>query len=226
MVLHIGSGAALAVELFGTAILMRCLVHSSGVNRRISTRTIVTIGSVTVALLCMSCGSPPPPDGQQPPRAAIPAEVTNFDQVPGKYPVQDLGIPGADTAPVGACVSLAGPQLDPVFSVVDCGAPTNGYKVVQRVRTPDECPNDVDQRFYLNPEGGQWTACLDYAWSIHDCLSIGHISATRVACDDQTTTNREKPTQVLLDSTTAADCPDGGFAHPVRKFTICTETQK
>jgi hypothetical protein len=111
------------------------------------------------------------------------------------------------------------------LTVVDCGSPDNGYRVIQRVSTPDECVKDADQRFYLNPAEGQWTACLDYAWSNKDCLSIGDITATRTPCDG-TAPKRERPTQVVLNTTSTAGCPTGGFAHPVRRFTICTETQQ
>ncbi len=29
----------------------------------------------------------------------------------------------------------------------------------------------------MNPDEGQFTACLDYAWSANDCLSIGKVTA-------------------------------------------------
>ncbi|MHA7661346.1 LppU/SCO3897 family protein [Mycolicibacterium sp. HS_4_1] len=131
---------------------------------------------------------------------------------------------GAQLAPVGACVSLQGAPPEPSLSVVDCGSANNGFKVVQRVSTPAECTPDVDQRFYMNPEGGQFTACLDYAWSSKDCLTISKYSATRVACDATGVGDREKPVNVIADSTSIAGCPTGGFAHAVRRFTVCTQT--
>jgi hypothetical protein len=215
MAAHLGRGSAST----------RCLVRHLWADRRTPFRITGTVASIAVVLLCMSCESPQP-DVHQPPQAEGARRATDFDRIPGRYPAQDPDVPGADIAPVGACVSLSGPQSNPAFSVVDCGAPANGYRVVQRVRTPDECPADADQRFYNNPDGGQFTACLDYAWDVDDCLQIGETTATRVSCHDRTATNREKPTHVLLDSTSAADCPGGGFAHPVRRFTICTETQQ
>lgn len=111
------------------------------------------------------------------------------------------------------------------MKIVDCGSPTNGYKVVQRVATPEQCARDVDQKFYMNLDEGQFTACLDYAWEPNDCLSIGKLTAVRAACDDKTIANREKPVGIILDSTSADDCPSGGFPHPQRRFTICTQTQ-
>ncbi len=153
--------------------------------------------------------------------------VAQFDQIPGQFPPQASGVPGASTAPVGACVSFEGPSSNATLKVVDCGSPTNGFKVIQRVSTPDQCPADVAQKFYMNPDEGQFTACLDFAWSANDCLSIGKVTAVRAACNDTSKANREKPLKVILNTTTNAGCgPTGGFPHAARKFTICTETQK
>jgi len=152
---------------------------------------------------------------------------SNFDQIPGQFPHQASDVPGAGIAPVGACVSLNGPSNNATLKVTDCGSATNGYKVIQRVSTPEQCPADVDHKFYMNPDEGQFTACLDYAWSSADCLSIGKVTAVRAACDDTSKPRREKPLKVILNTTTNAGCgPVGGFPHAVRQFTICTETQK
>lgn len=131
---------------------------------------------------------------------------------------------GEDDAPVGACVDMLGPRSNPSLSVGSCDKAA--YRVIQRVETPRQCPADVDDKFYLNPPSGQWTACLDYAWNRDDCLSITRgASATRVACDDRSRTGREQPTRLINNSVAASDCPSGGFAHPVRRFTVCTKTQ-
>ncbi|MBN7314871.1 hypothetical protein I3U70_26145 [Mycobacteroides abscessus subsp. abscessus] len=110
--------------------------------------------------------------------------------------------------------------------MVDCGSSTNGYKVIQRVSMPDQCVKDAEQRFYLDTPDGGFAACLDYAWSAKDCLSIGKVSVVRAACDDSTAPNREKPRSIVYDTQTAGVCPTGGFAHPVRRFTVCTEPQR
>lgn len=156
-----------------------------------------------------------------------PIPPSSFDEIPGQFPPQAPGIPGASIAPVGACVSFAGPSTNATLKVVDCGSSDNGFKVIQRVTTPKECPADVAQKFYMNPDEGQFTACLDFAWSANDCLSIGKVTAVRASCDDTSKPNREKPLKVILNTTTNVGCgPAGGFPHAVRKFTVCTETQK
>ncbi|WP_231396077.1 hypothetical protein [Mycobacterium sp. URHD0025] len=176
-----------------------------------------------VALATAACNGTQGEDhASAPPTAPAPAD---FSRIPGQFPSQPPNVPGASIAPVGACVSFEGPSSNATLTVVDCGSPNNGYTVIQRVSTPDQCPADVAQKFYMNPDEGQFTACLDYAWSSTDCLSIGKVSAVRAKCDDTTKPNREKPLNVILNTTTNNGCPTGGFPHAVRKFTICTETQ-
>lgn len=177
--------------------------------------------SVLIGALA-ACQSQP---GQ--PQSAISGDshAPNFDSIPGQFPPQPPNIPGHAIAPIGACVSLERVDYS-ALKVVACGSHTNGYKVIQRVSTPDQCPADVAQKFYMNYRDGQFTACLDYAWSANDCLSIGKMTAVRAACDDASKPGREKPLNVIWNTTTSTECPTGGFSYPVRKFTVCTETQK
>lgn len=183
---------------------------------------IVAAGFVVVA-----CGQDAPSSQVPATATSTPPPAVSFDSIPGQYPAQSVGIPGAKSAPVGACVSLEGKRDAPKLNVVDCGSSTNGFKVVQRVSTPDQCPKDVDQRFYRYPEDeGEWTACLDLAWSANDCLATNQTSARRVACDDKNVANRMKPVGVLLDATDISGCEQTGYAHPVRRFTVCTEAQQ
>lgn len=178
---------------------------------------------VTLSISLVACGSSKTTEAVAEPMN----NNADFDQIPGQFPPQEPGIPGASIAPVGACVSFEGPSSNASLKVVDCGSPTNGFKVIQRVSTPDQCPADVAQKFYMNPDEGQFTACLDFAWSAKDCLSVGKVTAVRAACDDTSKLNREKPLKVILNTTTNAGCrPTGGFPHAVRKFAVCTETQQ
>lgn len=187
----------------------------------------------TAAVLCLlalvfpACSSDHPAAADKASAPAGEGVQADFETIPGQFPPQASGIPGASIAPVGACVSFNGPSTNASLKVVDCGSPDNGFKVIQRVATPKECPADVAQKFYMNPDEGQFTACLDFAWSAKDCLSIGKVTAVRAACDDSSKPNRERPLKVILNTTTNAGCgPTGGFPHAVRKFTVCTETQR
>jgi hypothetical protein len=173
----------------------------------------------------VACGHPPAND-YIPSLATTQPAPLDLDQIPGQFPAPaELTQAGQTLAPVRGCVNLMGPQRSPSLKGVPCGSADNNYIVVQRVETPDQCVADADQRFYLNGEDGQWTACLDYAWRSETCLSIGTVSAQSVSCDDLNAPNRQRPTRIQAGTTTTAGCPDGGFAHPVRRFTVCTQTE-
>lgn len=187
-------------------------------------RAALVLAAAFVVVAAAACGSGSTPSAQPANSQAV--SDSDFAHIPGQLPAQPPGVPGAAMAPVGACVSLTGRSTSASLKLVDCSSPSNGYMVVQRVATPEQCVRDVDQKFYMNLEEGQFTACLDYAWRPDDCLSIAKLTASRVACDDKSIENREKPIRVILNSVSASDCPSGGFPHPERRFTICTETQR
>lgn len=199
-----------------------------GLKKSIYLSRVLSVAvSCLSALAFPSCTSDHPVAADKASARAGGSDQSDFETIPGQFPPQATGIPGASIAPVGACVSFAGPSTNAALKVVDCGSPDNGYKVIQRVTTPKECPTDVAQKFYMNPDEGQFTACLDYAWSAADCLSIGKVTAVRAKCDDTSRPDREKPLKVILNTTTNAGCgPTGGFPHPVRRFTVCTQTQR
>lgn len=181
--------------------------------------------AASILLVVSACGNNPGPSVGTPSPVSTSAVLNvDFEHIPGEFPPQQPGIPGASLAPVGACVSLGGASTNATLNIVDCGSPAGAFKVIQRVSTPDQCPKDDDQQFYMNPEEGQFTACLDLAWSAADCLSIGKMTATRTACNSAEP-KRERPLNVVLNSESANDCPAGGFAHPVRRFAICTLSQ-
>lgn len=152
---------------------------------------------------------------------------TDFNNIKGQYPASGMaGETKGAKAPVGSCVNLSGPQGSPTLTEVECGSAENNYRVIQRVSMPNECVADSDRRYYQNAVADEWAVCLDLAWTNDSCLSVQRDSVLRVACNDTSKPRREKPLKVLLDSTTSDNCPSGGFAHPVRRFTVCTETQR
>ncbi len=152
----------------------------------------------------------------------------HFDAIPGQYPsAPPPVVAGQDQAPIGACVNLSGTTSKAVFRVTDCGAPDTNYRVIQRVSTPSECVGDADRRYYnLDSSGTGWTACMDLAWAQNECLIIQNISVQKVSCADSDAQGRQKPVALLTDTTSVNGCgTGGGFAHPVRRFTVCTEMQ-
>lgn len=154
-------------------------------------------------------------------------DLGSLGRLPGQFPQTPAAVPeGEKDAPVGACVSVTGPRENAGLKTVACGTAENNYIVIQRVRWPAECVADSDRKYYRNSLEGEWTACLDLAWSRTDCLVLSPDDAQRVACSNRSALGREKPTGIFIDTVNADRCDLGGYAHPVRRFTICTETQK
>lgn len=147
----------------------------------------------------------------------------NYSSIDGQFPA-DTKVINADY-PAKTCVNLYGTQDSAVVSKVGCGSPDNNFIVVQQVKNPAECVGDVDQKYYTNTVSGEYTLCLDYYWVQDSCFGMNGFDIKRVNCADKTQMKREKPIKLELNTASASDCPDGGFAHPVRRFTICTQTQ-
>ncbi|MDO3216694.1 LppU/SCO3897 family protein [Mycobacteroides abscessus] len=152
-------------------------------------------------------------------------ERTSFSSIPGQFP-QDTKTINPDF-PAGTCVNLHGSRTNAQIDKAGCGSSENNFIVVQQVQKPTECVGDVDQKYYTNTAGrGEWTVCMDYYWVQGSCLSMNGFEIKRVKCDDSTKPAREKPVRLAQNSTSISDCPAGGFDHPVRRFTVCTETQQ
>ncbi|SHT12179.1 Putative liporotein LppU [Mycobacteroides abscessus subsp. abscessus] len=151
-------------------------------------------------------------------------EQTSFSPIAGQFPPDTKTI--NPDFPAGTCVNLHGSRTNAQVDKAGCGSPENNFIVVQQVQKPSECVGDVDQKYYTNTAGrGEWTVCMDYYWVQGSCLSMNGFEIKRVKCDDRTKPAREKPVRLALNSTNISSCPSGGYAHPVRRFVVCTETQ-
>ncbi|SHT25625.1 MULTISPECIES: LppU/SCO3897 family protein [Mycobacteroides] len=149
---------------------------------------------------------------------------TNFSKIPGQFPPNTISV--NPDYPATTCVKLDASRTHSTVAVAGCGSPENNFIVVQQVKTPSECVGDVDQKYYSNTEkGGEFTLCMDYYWIQGSCLSMNGYDVKRVKCDDSSKPARERPLRLALDSTSISTCPSGGYAHPVRRFVVCTETQ-
>lgn len=158
---------------------------------------------------------------------AQPTGGNDFANIPGQMPQSNImNVKGQEYAPVGACVNLGGVGRNSTFNVVDCGSHEVNYRIVQRVNWPTECVQDADRVYYHNDkQGNEWVACMDLAWSPTYCLSIAKQTVKQVQCNDTTADNRQRPIRLVTNSATVDDCPTEGFAHPIRRFTVCTEAQ-
>lgn len=152
----------------------------------------------------------------------------DFTSIPGQFPAPGaLTSVGETRAPVGACVTMSGDLNNTQLEAAECTSLQANYRVIQRVSTPDQCVADADRRFYENSPQGQYTACLDIVWDGKDCYALEKF-IRRVACAQSSGQQLQKPVKLITSTTNANDCPNDGavFPHPVRRFTVCMQTQK
>lgn len=133
----------------------------------------------------------------------------------------DLGV----DVEVGDCISATGTLADAVAIPAPCGTSASNYRVIGKAPTNAQCVSDADTTYYeeLAIGGEQGALCLDVDWIIGDCMDVSGDAAQRVPCDAGTAP-REKATAIIADAVDADSCPSGGYAHPERRFTVCTET--
>lgn len=188
-------------------------------------------GSLIAGMVVLSvagCSSTEPSGtGATTVRTSVASGPVDFAKIPGQIPAEaEMTQQGSEEAPIGACVYLKGKPGSVTLNKVDCDSQDANYRVIQRVGFPDQCVNDADRRFYLGSPQGEWTACMDYAWTSEGCISVAPDKVVQAECDDKNLPNRERPITILFNTIDTSRCLFGGFAHPVRRFTVCTETQK
>ncbi|WP_234802853.1 hypothetical protein [Mycobacteroides abscessus] len=189
----------------------------------------IAVGVVAVVVWCVMAGF-----GvmwvlkMQHARRVVPAAETahtDFSTIKGQFPANTVTI--NQDFPAHSCAHLYASEKTWRLGKAECGAPEDNYIVVQQTRNRDECVADVDYKFWsTTADGHDYAVCMDYHWLRDTCLSITREDSHRANCDDASQPGREKPVRLVLDTTNLFRCPDGGFAHPVRKFSVCTETQK
>ncbi|SHS60564.1 Putative liporotein LppU [Mycobacteroides abscessus subsp. abscessus] len=186
----------------------------------------LAVSLILISALVVGCQ-----DSDQSTRASTTATrdepaAASFASIPGQFPVPSTTTQaGQNEASVGSCVKITGTIWQAGIEQADCGGAEATHRIIQRVTTPDQCVTDVDRRFYQNTANGEWTACLDIYWTTSDCLSITDTGTRRVSCSDQSAPTRVRATNLVVGATTLDACKSGGYAHPARRFTICTETQ-
>lgn len=151
--------------------------------------------------------------------------------VPSVIASQDVGDSGGSTdfvADVGDCVKLGGTVDEAEIEHAACGGPDSNYKVIGKATENAECPSDADQVYYETfHDIEQGALCLDIDWVIGGCMSIpgqGDDEPFRVECSDPTAVRIEKATEIIEGATDVDECAEGGFTHPERRFTVCTES--
>ncbi|WP_081343067.1 LppU/SCO3897 family protein [Mycobacteroides chelonae] len=170
------------------------------------------MGAILSVIVLSGCQSPEPAEAGP-----------SFAKIPGQFPdPATTTAAGAEDAPVGSCARITGKRTNAVMVLTKCDSTNATHRIVQRVVEPKDCVGDVDRRYYRNTAAGEWTACLDIYWANPGCLSIADEATRAVACDDTTAPRRYRATKLILGVSNADMCP--GYAHPVRRFTVCTES--
>ncbi|WP_458573352.1 LppU/SCO3897 family protein [Mycobacteroides abscessus] len=140
-------------------------------------------------------------------------------QIPNEFPVvtESLGV-GLEQ---GDCVNLDQVLGRTQLNKVQCGD-SSAFRVIQIVSTVEQCVNDADLTYYSATK--RYAACLDYDWSPDRCLLIEQGQPVRKV--DCATPRSERVELIVMSTDNTLNCSQGGFAHPTRRFTVCTEAQK
>ncbi|ATL68084.1 hypothetical protein GZH49_31635 [Nocardia terpenica] len=157
------------------------------------------------------------------PTAARPGATFDTKELE-KVSFQKTSATGKNGITVGGCISLTTTGETPRIDRVTCSDSRSNYRIAALSDYPAGCPTDVDQKFFTTTESGEpETLCLDYAWMPDQCLQIRDNKATPTPCG---TTGSERPAQLITDTTSTDKCRTGGYTHPTRRFTVCTETSR
>lgn len=128
---------------------------------------------------------------------------------------------------IGECVTLGGTTEAAEIDNAVCGSDDSNYKVIGKASENSECPSDADQVYYETFGSIERGAlCLDIDWVVGGCMSLpdGEDEPFRVDCTDPTAESVEKAIAIIEGTTDVEECDEGGFTHPERMFTVCTET--
>lgn len=152
-------------------------------------------------------------------------ESTDLLNIPGQFVSPGaLTANGEQDAPVGGCLNLGGSVVDAKPVLVNCSSVAHAYKIVRRVNQPQEC-GDTDHSYFFNSKAtGPFAVCLDLAWDASSCLSLGQ-PVKKVSCDDPQAPKKYKPLKVIVDTMGLDGCTSGGYTHPQRRFTVCTQPE-
>ena len=195
-----------------------------GTNRQFKIVTIIAAVLLALEIVVNLIGYAVRSDDHQ---SASPPPIADFAHIKGEIigGAQDA----SDFGKLADCIYLRGesnqpPTIDPAA----CGSATSNYRIVQIVRGPEQCVDDVDQRYRYMVGNEPAAICLDYDWSGGHCLAVGTPStwhAIAVDCSNPARRPVERPIAVIYHARDVKQCPFGGFAHATREFTVCTQTQ-
>jgi hypothetical protein len=115
-----------------------------------------------------------------------------------------------------SCVSVNRVNGSPKLAGEMCGSPASTFRVIGRVSNSSLCVHDADIT-YSTPSGA---VCLDYDWTGGKCLEITKSVVSKVDCAKR---GALRPEMAIIGAVDVTYCREGGIAHSVRKFTVCTQ---
>lgn len=203
-------------------------------NKMVATASLCC--AVSLALLSAACTAEentPQASGSGPASAAASsttpprvdqASFSLLDRTRGNAP--DVSAASIEAAPKpGSCGNLTDVGGSKTYQSSECEH--GAYRVVQIVTMPNQCPADVDQKYYRGERLTDvfYTLCLDLAWTPNKCIKFNSISSV-VNCPSSPSHQGASERVVKAFKVIAGDDPNGcgghlSIPHKDRKFTVC-----
>jgi hypothetical protein len=123
----------------------------------------------------------------------------------------------ASSAPAASesCVSIQHIGGSPKLVDKACGSPGSTFRVIGRVGKVSQCVGDAD----LTYSSSSGAVCLDYDWAADQCLEITKKAVSKVDCSKR---DAVRPEMAIIGAVDVTYCREGGIAHSLRHFTVCT----
>jgi hypothetical protein len=158
----------------------------------------VTVTALVIPLLATS-GAP-----------AVVYQTSDFARLPAMSPTLSAAQSCVSIRHLGGAVKLADEA---------CGSPASTFRVIGRVGDAAQCVRDADLTYSWSAGAKSGTVCLDYDWAADQCLRIGNAAVSKVGCADR---GAVRPEMAVIGAVDVTYCREGGIAHAVRHFTVCT----
>jgi hypothetical protein len=121
-------------------------------------------------------------------------------------------------API-SCVSVRRVNGSPKLVGEACGSPASTFRVIGRVGNVSQCVHDADLTYSWSSGPKSGAVCLDYDWAAGQCLQITSNAVSKVDC---TKRGAVQPEMAIIGAVDVTYCREGGIAHAIRRFTVCT----
>jgi hypothetical protein len=122
---------------------------------------------------------------------------------------------GTSATPI-SCVSVSNGNGSAKLVGETCGSSASTFRVIGRASNSSLCVRDADNT-YSTPSGA---VCLDYDWTGGQCLDITKSAVSKVDCAKP---GAVRPEMAIIGAVDVTYCREGGIAHSVRQFTVCTQ---